>query len=574
MAFLMAGCFSDYESLELPAIINFSAERIKVDGFRLEAQSSYNHASFVDAEGGFIITKEDFIEHPEIVQGKYPETDTLVSAPINVDGTFSITIEGLETNYTTYAIKAFLTVTEPGTENERKIYSQETLYQQAGNIFTYSNGILLNDTTFIAFISIIGLTETDDYAQYGHCWAFASDSTSAGTLSYEAIPDNNCSEYGPGAGEAINFADTISIPAGSELLFIRPYLQFRDNFLYGEVEQFAISKGDYWEELGPWPAGQGPGLLAYATAFILGNKGYVVTGKKYLHADNNSLFTASRECWQFNPEDNTWARMPNLPGPARCYAGSFVIGDKAYVGGGWNGRDTVYRDYYEFSPSSGWRRVGDMVNYIYAPSTFVIEDKAYIATGRRCDPGIEILPEGEDCVFTGRLYQFDPEDGQWIRLDDEGIGDEFIVFLPVTFMHHSTAYLGTGIKSHFHRDFHTFTPQNGWTHNTTFLPGSARWGAFSFTINNKHYVGGGAHYCEEFFFFGSWNGCGGFQDVWRFDPYNSVSPWEEVANSEKTRRFGAAAFSVNEKGYVYGGIEAIQSMKIQNTMLLYHPQEN
>lgn len=518
---LLLSCERD--ELHLPTLPTVGLENLHLDGFVLRASVQEGSGEFRIVERGFVLTKEAFDPESAGVMGIYPETDQYVPAK-TVDGAeFSAPIEELEINHQVYAVKAYLTIVFEARKDT--IYSRETAYGQTEGIRITSRAVEQNATLTLS-LSILGLGPEESLSDHGIIWIDNREEPLPALPEPELGTTENTISLGELHKDSVGITIRPDLPKGG-YLYLRPYAVFKGQPVYGAVREAYL--GNFWKILGPEEYGEGPGLLAYATAFELEGKGYVVTGKKYLTPINFNVFAPSRQCWQFDPEDNSWAKMPDLPeeAPARCYATSFVIGDKAYVGGGWDGRENVYKDFYEFSPppNAGWRRVGDMVSPIYAPASFVIDGKGYIATGRRCEDGVE----SEDCFFTGRLYQFGPENGQWVRLFDEGIGDDYLVFLPVTFVHHSTAFLGTGILHNFHKDFHSFSPDGGWIHNIADLPGPGRWAAFSFSIDRKYYVGGGAHYCQEYY--ESWDNCGGFLDVWRFDPDSEGPSWEQIGRA-------------------------------------------
>src|SRR5690349_24668286 len=91
-----------------------------------------------------------------------------------------------------------------------------------------------------------------------------------------------------------------------------------------------------------------------------------------------------------------------------------------------------------------------------------------------------------------------------------------------------------------------------WTQTDNF-PAGPRSQAFTFTINDKVYVGGG------------WNGLTYQIDFWEFDP--ALNKWTQKANLP-SRRYGAFAFSVNGKGYMGGGDN---NLSFQNDFWEYDP---
>src|SRR5690606_21047736 len=86
----------------------------------------------------------------------------------------------------------------------------------------------------------------------------------------------------------------------------------------------------------PWPqVADHPGQWYAQASFSIGGKGYVCTGY------NASQNTA--RLWEYDPATDAWTEKAALPGGARQYASAFAIGDTGYVVGGWN--NTTSTDY-------------------------------------------------------------------------------------------------------------------------------------------------------------------------------------------------------------------------------------
>jgi N-acetylneuraminic acid mutarotase len=110
-------------------------------------------------------------------------------------------------------------------------------------------------------------------------------------------------------------------------------------------------------------------------------------------------------------------------------------------------------------------------------------------------------------------------------------------------------YLGTGGSFN---DFYEYDqPTNTWTQKANF-GGSGREGAIGFATSTKGYIGTGGNYMD---------------DLWEYDPV--ADTWTQVASITGTR-YHAAAFSINDKGYVYGGFNG----SFLNDMWEYDPTSN
>jgi N-acetylneuraminic acid mutarotase len=129
----------------------------------------------------------------------------------------------------------------------------------------------------------------------------------------------------------------------------------------------------------------------------------------------------------------------------------------------------------------------------------------------------------------------------------------------VSFVINGFAYAGTGFNYENNKrltDFWKYdASSDSWTAVADF-PGAPRSGAVSFVMNNKAYVGTGTN-----------DGLFPLSDFYEFDPsVGTKGKWTQVADlgydlpidaahqdTSKTVRYGAVAFSVNNRGFVGGG---------------------
>jgi N-acetylneuraminic acid mutarotase len=78
----------------------------------------------------------------------------------------------------------------------------------------------------------------------------------------------------------------------------------------------------------------------YGASFVVNGKGYVTAGEG-----------SKVDCWEFNPEADTWTQKTNFPGAARTYAVGFGLGSTGYVATGSNG-STRLDDVWELAPDA------------------------------------------------------------------------------------------------------------------------------------------------------------------------------------------------------------------------------
>ncbi len=116
-----------------------------------------------------------------------------------------------------------------------------------------------------------------------------------------------------------------------------------------------------------------------AVGFAIGNFGYAGLG-----TDGNDNF--SNDFYKYDPANNTWTKIADFPGKARFESVAFVLNDKAYVGGGAIKIGNTYvslGDFYEFDPiKNSWLPVSGISGPGRANAAhFVIGNSAYVAGG-------------------------------------------------------------------------------------------------------------------------------------------------------------------------------------------------
>ncbi len=115
--------------------------------------------------------------------------------------------------------------------------------------------------------------------------------------------------------------------------------------------------------------------------FSIGTKGYIGTSGNVYTND----FTT--EFWEYDPATNSWTQKASLPiTPSRYGAVGFSIGTKGYIGiGGKSGfnSDPYYKDFWEWDQATNiWTQKADFPgNARVAAVGFSIGNKGYIGTG-------------------------------------------------------------------------------------------------------------------------------------------------------------------------------------------------
>lgn len=232
-----------------------------------------------------------------------------------------------------------------------------------------------------------------------------------------------------------------------------------------------------------------------------------------------------------------WIKRSDFGGPVRGDASCFVIGRKAYVVGGYNGRQRL-KDSWEFNIDQGyWTQKADFPGAA-RNSTFAFgsEQKGYYGTGF---DGINYYKD---------FWEFDPVNNEWTQKPDFPGGERYGV---TAFYLKGIGYVGTGFNTNYYMDFYKYDPSTETWETAPSIQGTKRTNATSFVINNKAYVVGGLA-----------NGTYP-SDFWMFDP--DTQTWEQKAQiANKTdddfddeyttiTRLNTVSFVINGLGYLATG---------------------
>ncbi|MFM7565631.1 MAG: kelch repeat-containing protein [Flavobacteriales bacterium] len=148
-----------------------------------------------------------------------------------------------------------------------------------------------------------------------------------------------------------------------------------------------------WDSIASYPGNQMNGVY-FATGFSVNEKGYVCGGKT-----GNSTYSA--ELWEYKPSTNTWIQRAPFPTGIRYMLSSFSIGNVAYVGFGAT-QDVYKRDLFQYNPGNNtWTPMPDLPGNVRGGAcTFVLQDKGYVCGGY-------------DGGLLDDLWEFDPVEQMW-----------------------------------------------------------------------------------------------------------------------------------------------------------------
>lgn len=247
-----------------------------------------------------------------------------------------------------------------------------------------------------------------------------------------------------------------------------------------------------------------------------------------------------------NETSGNWVKRSEFDGVARAEAISFVIGDTAYIGTGYDGTNRL-NDFWAYDPIKNfWMQKAQFPGVARNSAVgFSVGTNGYIATGY---DGYNRLQDN---------WEYSQVSNSWIRKADlpdipnssvTGTGARYDA---VAFAIADKGYICSGFNGNYLKDLWEFTPaSNTWIQKVSFS-GSKRSGAVAFVYSNKAYVVTGTNNGTE------------VNDFWVFDP--TAQSWAQLNNITNTSsnnfdddytdivRDNAVAFVIGTKAYLATG---------------------
>ena len=265
-----------------------------------------------------------------------------------------------------------------------------------------------------------------------------------------------------------------------------------------------------------------------AVAINIGNKAYVGTG--YDGSDRLNDF------WEYDPAVNNWTRKADFPGVARNGAVGFGTDSKGYIGTGYDGVNKL-NDFWEYDPvANTWRQISDFGGSArYGAVAFSLDNKGYVGTGY-------------DGNALKDFWEYDPAIDQWTQKLSLGGGKRRDA---VAFVIDGKGYVCTGIDNGVYEDdFWEYDPTaEQWTRKRdvtnnsdedydddySYIVGINK---ISFSIDGKGYVATGGTGTADTY-------------VWEYDPTTDL--WEIKTSLEASGRIEAVGFAIGDIGYITTG---------------------
>lgn len=233
---------------------------------------------------------------------------------------------------------------------------------------------------------------------------------------------------------------------------------------------YAFNPQTGWRLVGPIP-----GNSMRAWSFVLVGETEVIVGG----GDTTGSFAVTDEVFAFDPATETWSERSAFGGGARDGCWTFVIGDKGYVGSGFNGSGVV-PDFWQYDfATDSWSQLASPLPPLLFASSFTIDGVGYVVGGWG---GVE----------SDLLFAFDAATGTWTQkasLPGEprqaGVG----------FAWEGVGYYGAGMTGYTETfdDFYRYSPaEDRWEKLEEAYPeDESAWGS-AFVIGDDLYVGTGA----------------------------------------------------------------------------------
>jgi len=265
-----------------------------------------------------------------------------------------------------------------------------------------------------------------------------------------------------------------------------------------------------------------------AVAFTIGDKGYIGTG--YDGSDRLNDF------WEYDPLLDSWTQKADFPGAARNGAIGFGTETKGYIGTGYDGTNKL-NDFYEYDPvTDTWRQIADFGGSArYGAVAFTINNKGYVSTGY-------------DGNALKDLWEYDPATNLWTKKLSLGGGKRRDA---VAFVIDGKGYVCTGIDNGVYEDeLWEYDPlSDSWDEKRAIVDESdddydddytslTGINKVAFTINGKAYLATGG------------TGSAG-TGVWEYDPTTDL--WIQKTALEASGRIDAVGFAIGDLGYVLTG---------------------
>lgn len=265
--------------------------------------------------------------------------------------------------------------------------------------------------------------------------------------------------------------------------------------------------------------------------FTLNGKGYVIGGVSFTQG-------YLRDAYRYDPQTDTWTKLPDFPGPDRGFSYGVEYQGKAYVGFGYGNGSASLSDLWEYDPAQEkWTQLATCPCDGRGHPTFVAANNhIYIGLG------------DNQLMNMNDFWAYDISKDTWTKKKNFpgnrrhhpfyfNIGNDVYTGLG----HGSVQVEGTTIYRDFYRYDHT---ADEWTRLNDF-PGQARVAGTQFSHNGKGYVLHGEGRTHDFL---------PTAEFWEYTP--ATDSWKQLPSAPGVGRWAPGSFVIGNNVYAFGGSDA------------------
>jgi N-acetylneuraminic acid mutarotase len=297
---------------------------------------------------------------------------------------------------------------------------------------------------------------------------------------------------------------------------------------------------------------------ACGSVFVINGKAYVTLGRrgemmadcsdytgqvpaavtefpqKAAQNDNLPVGVLLKDCHEFDPSTGKWTRKSDFPGEARVFALAAVVGDKAFIGLGYNMgcayNDSSYlHDFWMYEPvTDSWTpRAAFPGKGVNGASTFVHNHEIYLLHGFEAHQSVKTT------------WKYNPQSDQWSQVGEfPGLARARAVAVSDG----SRFFSGSGFSGRNMTDWWEYFPDTNTWEEKQKMPDKGRVNALAFSVENRFFVGTGRYFA------GRYNGGHLKNDVMEYDAANDQ--WYSRGSIPGEARENAIAFVIDNRVYL------------------------
>jgi N-acetylneuraminic acid mutarotase len=296
---------------------------------------------------------------------------------------------------------------------------------------------------------------------------------------------SGCDENPDNPYKKITFTQKASFPPGGRASAVGFSINGKGYVALGRTLLFNNPKNDVWEynpEDDTWTQKDNfPGKARVrATAAVVDGKAYAGLGFDPV----TGIFQPGaylNDWWMYDPETDKWVEKSGYPGIGRISNFSFVYKGLIYTGSGFDGMSFT-SEFFSYNPANNsWRKLNNL------PSEARSGPVA-------CTDGSRIFfGTGYDVFDVNDWWEYLPDTDEWEKRSKlPGSGRENAVAMNINgrlFVSTGRNFGGEHTGGHLKSDILEYNPLNNGWYKRGNLPAKGRENAITFVIGNKGYIG-------------------------------------------------------------------------------------